>query len=81
MVRLWRFTCDLAGRCTVVRYAFGGTCFLRETLRRILLDLEDTEATVAVDYYRKGRWRPFDTYHIKGGASDEECSDDGILPF
>ena len=81
MVRLWRFTCDLAGRCTETRYAFGWDRAFFETRRQILLELEDTEATVAVDYYRKGRWRPFDKFHIKGGASNEECSDDGILPL
>lgn len=79
MIKLWRFTCDLAGRCTEIRYTFGERGFFI-VRQQILLELMDTEATVAVDYYRKGRWRPFDTYHIKGGATDEECSDDGLLP-
>lgn len=80
MVRLWRFTCDLAGRCTEIRYAFGERAFF-EVRRQIFLELEDIEATVSVAYYRKGRWRPFDTYHIKGGANDEECDHDGNLPL
>ena len=79
MVRLWRFTCDLAGRCTETRYAFGWDRAFFETRRQILLELEDTEATVSVDYYRKGRWRPFDRFRIKGGASNEECDHDGDL--
>lgn len=80
MRRLWRFTIHIFGERVYWRYVFGDSGFF--TLREeIFHELENQGAVVYVDYYRKGKWRPFDTYHFyKEGETDGEADNDVCLP-
>ena len=78
--RLWRFTIHIFGERCYRRYIFGESGFF--TLREeIFNELAGRGATVYVDYYRKGKWRSFDTYHFyKEGEINGEADYDVCLP-
>lgn len=80
MRRLWRFTVHIYGERCYWRYIFGDSGFY-SVREEIFHDLENQGAVVYVDYYRKGKWRSFDTYHFhKEGEINGEADNDVCLP-